>query len=471
MNFDGLRVAVFGNLTQRVIFGIFVALNGLLIIFSVPDGPYVAGADVAVSIEPARSLLEGKGFVHPDGRPFTWGTPLYPVFLSVFIGLFPWEIALIAIVFVQCALLYSIGLMTRSMTSFILPKAGTLAQILLVFNPNILITAHLLQTEILFTFLLTGALLLILSYGKAPSLSKAVIAGVLVGAATLVRPVGQFVILLLPALLVIVAAKYEWATIRRSLSAGVVSLLIAGLTVSPWVLRNYIVLGESVLTTNAGFYLAAQYRQLLHTGHGMAEFDTLAASAQLEKLYVSRIGLEFEGLGDLPRAEQSRILSSVYRSAIVAEPVAIHAKAFLESWALLYVGGGASNIRNYLGLGSSDSIVQYDREGRTGIIDAISRFLSRIDTPYTTLLILTFGFTIALRVAGLVGLFRMLRTDTRHVTHAMLVIVVLLSMSYLYLGQSRFRVPLEPFLATMAAIGFVAFREQRWNGRKKRGTV
>ncbi len=452
---DGSRAVDWRSLAQLAILVVFVLLNGLLMLYSIPDGPYAVGADVAVSLEPAQALLEGKGFVHPDGRPFTWGTPLYPIFLGIFVGLFPWKIALYAIVVTQCALLFSIGLMTRTLASFFSPKAATLAQILLVFNPNILITAHLLQTEILFTFLLTAALLAILRHGEAPSWSKAAVAGVLVGAATLVRPVGLFVMLLLPVLLLMVGSKPGWGTIRRSLCAGVVAIVFAGLTISPWLARNYVLLGAPVLTTNAGLYLAAQYRQLLHTGYGMAEVDTLAAGTQQEKLYFSRIGLDQHELGTLSRVEQSRILSSAYLGAIFAVPVAIHARALFESWVLLYIGGGASNIRNYLAIDSSDSIVQFDREGRSGFLDALSKFVSRVNSSYAAILLLTFGYAITARLAGIAGLARMLQKETVHATLAILMLMVVLSLSYLYVGQSRFRVPLEPYLAVMASVGIL----------------
>jgi hypothetical protein len=140
------------NRIQKYILISYFIVNIMLMIFSVPDAAYLMAADMAVSMEPARSLISGNGFTHTNGEPFSWGTPLYPIFLAFFLGLFPWKFALCVIIVIQCSLLYLIGLMTRNIAESFSQKAAVLAQVLLIFNPNILISAHLLQTEILFTF-------------------------------------------------------------------------------------------------------------------------------------------------------------------------------------------------------------------------------------------------------------------------------------------------------------------------------
>jgi 4-amino-4-deoxy-L-arabinose transferase-like glycosyltransferase len=463
---EGRYLDIWRNPTQRIILIAFFGLNCLLIFLSVDNGPYLAAADVSVNVEAAQGLIEGRGFAHPDGRVFVWGMPLYPAFLAVFLALLPWKVAIYAVVVAQCVLLYLIGLATRDVTSLFAPKAATVAQVLLLFNPNMLATAHLLQTEILFTYFFLAGMAAILRYGDHPKLGVAAKAGILLGLATMVRPAGQFVVLLLPILIVVVGLRNEAVRLKMSIAAGMLAATLAVVTIAPWATRNYIHFGTPFLTVNSGLYLAAQYRQLLHTGHGMAEYDTLKEGAIREQEHLSSINRSPEELRDLSLIEQSRILTSAYVKAIADQPISAHARAFTESWVQLYVGGGASNLKNYLGLDSRQSIVQFEREGRTSVFGALTAFASRVNFSYAALLIVAFTYTVLCRIAGIGGLIRMLRNEAAR-TCAVLGVMAILSLSYLYVGQSRFRVPLEPFLATMAAIGLVALRELRWNGKRR----
>ena len=46
---------------------------------------------------------------------------------------------------------------------------------------------------------------------------------------------------------------------------------------------------------------------------------------------------------------------------IIKEPISNHTKAFLSSWAYLYLSGGASNIRNYFGLLGKEHIISFQK--------------------------------------------------------------------------------------------------------------
>ena len=449
---------LWGNLTQRVVLVVFVMLNGLLMLFSVPEGPYAAGGDIGVYIQPARELLNGNGFVHPDGQPYVWGPPLFPVFLAIFLGLLPWEVALYGIVTVQCVMLYAIGLMTSRLCGHVAPKASTLAQVLVIFNPNLLITAHLLQTEILFTFLMTAGVVVVFSFRASPHWAKVVYTGLLLGLATLTRPAGQFVIYILPVLFVLLGAWTDRETWSRLLPAGVLAAVVAILTVSPWVLRNHALFGTPFLTVNAGWYLEDQYRQLLHNGYGMSGLETKAAADDRVRERLPSFNLNTESMQNLPRISQSRILSGIYLDAMLEVPVSVHARVFIESLAELYIAGGASNIRNYLGIEGKQAIVQFQGESRSSLADAARRLFSRISYGYAVLLVIAFGYTLAMRTIGIVGLVSMFRKGMSSQVLAILAVMAVLTLSYLYLGQSRFRVPLEPYLAVMSAIGISAVR-------------
>jgi len=91
-------------------------------------------------------------------------------------------------------------------------------------------------------------------------------------------------------------------------------------------------------------------------------------------------------------------------------------------------------------------------------MDSVFIFFAQVNFGYSALLIITFSYCIAMRILGIVGLFNIFGETSTQSMVAILLLIITLSMSYLYLGQSRFRVPLEPYLAVIAAIGLESLR-------------
>ncbi len=189
-------------------------------------------------------------------RPLTdkaYVPPGYPLFLAAVYKVFGYnnlapKLANVAMYLAAIGLLYRIAL-------HLMPKRWSLAATTIVaFFPGLIAFTSLVMTEMLTTFLLMLALLLVLQFDRARvAASRAAILGVIIGYATLVRPV---MIVLLPALLV-----YElWAfrrfkvVILRWSVVGFVAVLI----ILSWSARNLMVLGEFVpISTNGGvlFYV------------------------------------------------------------------------------------------------------------------------------------------------------------------------------------------------------------------------
>ena len=446
------------NRIQKYILISYFIVNIMLMIFSVPDAAYLMAADMAVSMEPARSLISGNGFTHTNGEPFTWGTPLYPIFLAFFLGLFPWKLALCVIIFMQCSLLYLIGLMTRNIAESFSQKAAVLAQVLLIFNPNILISADLLQTEILFTFFLTASTVMIFRYRDTLKWNFAMMVGVFIGLATMVRPVGQFVIILLPLIFILFLPNLSRNELIRYFLAGMLAVISALLIISPWIARNHSIFGKTFLTANTGMYLEAQYRQLLHNGKGLSDADTATLANDKLASHLLSINIKISELEKLSKIEQSQVLSSCYLEAILDEKFSTHAKAIELSMTELFISGGASNLRNYLGIEGKTHIVEFQSRSISSWMDSVFIFFAQVNFGYSALLIITFSYCIAMRILCIVGLFKIFDETSTQSMVAILLLIITLSMSYLYLGQSRFRVPLEPYLAVIAAIGLESLR-------------
>lgn len=190
------------------------------------------------------------------GHSTFWQAPLYPYFLGIIYWLFGVKILIAKLIqillgAVNCYLIFRVAdnVFTR--------RTAWLAYgISILFGPFIFFETQLLA-PVLLNLLMLLALLVLLSYSKAPSLLKLIGAGVLIGLAQIGH---GLVIAFLPALVIWLALIHR----RRGESYGVAAratlYLLLGfipviLTVTT---RNYAVDGELVLVSSnfgANFYL------------------------------------------------------------------------------------------------------------------------------------------------------------------------------------------------------------------------
>lgn len=124
--------------------------------------------------------------------------------------------------------------------------------------------------------------------------SRALAAGLVYGAAVLVRPESLFFLMAVPLLI-----RITRATWRRVVSLAAITVVTAGLVIAPWYMRNEIVVGRgSGLSTSGGlnFYLA-------HREHGYRFVEpALTPLRGLDELEMNRQGyaLGFQTIGSNP---------------------------------------------------------------------------------------------------------------------------------------------------------------------------
>ena len=71
-------------------------------------------------------------------------------------------------------------------------------------------------------------------------------------------------------------------------------------------------------------------------------------------------------------------------------------------------------------------------------------------------------FTVITRAIGIIGLFYIIK-DRKWMPYGVLFVEVILlfTAAYLYLGQSRFRVPIEPMLMLFTVFGLIYFMNRK----------
>ncbi|MBL8779161.1 MAG: glycosyltransferase family 39 protein [Acidimicrobiales bacterium] len=207
----------------------------------------------------AFNLIGGNGY-RTSGGLTAWRSPGYPVFLAFVIRAghaLPFEASIRGIVgvaqaFVGAGTVLLTGLLGRRLGR---PKAGMVAAAVLAVWPSVVLLTAMVLTETLFTFLLVAAVLVAV-WDEDPGRRRCLAAGVLLGAATLVRPAA------LPVAVVLVG----WLIVRfatpgaRRVGLRRAGTLVAGIAVvlAPWVFRNYLDLGAFVPTDLHGGYALCQ---------------------------------------------------------------------------------------------------------------------------------------------------------------------------------------------------------------------
>lgn len=202
----------------------------------------------------ARSVADGRGFTYPPGHET--GTaqqfgraPGYPLFLAA-IGVPAGEAAStpvrikIAQSLVGAVVVWLIGLIAGRAAG---GRAAIVAAFVAAFYPPLVWMCAYVLSETLFSLVALGATLVLDAAMQRARTRRAggagtVVAGVLAGAATLVRPVMLF---FLPLVLV-------WILRRRRPALAIAFLIAALAIVLPWTARNYRVYDRFVLVASEG---------------------------------------------------------------------------------------------------------------------------------------------------------------------------------------------------------------------------
>jgi len=232
-------------------------------------------------------------------------------------------------------------------------------------------------------------------------------------------------------------------------------IVIGGLVISPWYYRNYAGFDRMFLTSNSGAYLKAQFLQLKNKGSGL---DIMSADIKHKKALSNYLVSNNKSnfcLDNERHVSCDKIVANSTIIMILDEPLQSHAPALLNSWATLFFSGGASNIRNYLGLDGKSNIINFQNKSFNGF-NSIYDLIRNMPFSYFLIFSFTTLFSIITRVVGFFGLYYLfVNKKFRPYGVILTEILFIFTSAYLYLGQSRFRVPLDPILMLFTVIGIL----------------
>lgn len=200
--------------------------------YTTHDTNYMLFGDSEQYADIANNLVCGNGFsMSPETVNFYEPTtfyrlPGYPIFLSVIQTLFHGDQC--KAMALQCVLASLVPVLMFVLSLLIFPGAVRCARLVAMFSVlhvGFVMYAGILSTEALF-------LLLFLLFCIVLLQSSWVSAGVLLGLASLVRPMGHYIVILIVFYMLLIRLK------------GYLSFVLSWLvTVSPWLIRNFLLTG------------------------------------------------------------------------------------------------------------------------------------------------------------------------------------------------------------------------------------
>ncbi len=199
-------------------------------------------------IQIAKNFLSGKGLISSPDR-IAYRPPLYPLFLSGVYYLFGdgyWPIRIIQSILdaLTCIMVYFLSKRLLNV------RTGKIASCICAIYPFFIFFTGFELTETLFIFLLVITFLFLVKSFQEPLYKHFIAVGILLGLSSLCRPV---VVGFVPLALIGVAVNLHVQEKKKLFSNLGITIIFFILTLSPWIVRNFMHFREFVpFTTYSG---------------------------------------------------------------------------------------------------------------------------------------------------------------------------------------------------------------------------
>ena len=371
-------------------------------------------------------------------------TPGYPSFVALVLLLFN-NVNFIAIVQIALAAL-SVVLLYKITSLFFSKKVSILASLLLMVEPSAIYYSNLVLTDSFFVFLL---LLIIYLFIQSPKSAKHELllkfsAGLLLSFAILVRPIGQYIAVLLFFYFVV----YYFKKFSKQKLATILLFVIGVLLLSvPWSLRNKSIFDTYVLST-ASTLVLHDYTLPMH--YADEHNITIVEARQVFDAQVNKTG-------DRPYDTSLFIEPELKNASLkyLKENFVSYLKFHLIKTLPIFFTDGMRDIlyqvkANTSGMPNISSLIV------NGEFKELSEQLSKSKINVILFVIGVLSWII-INLLALIGLIRLLFHSPRKRFY----FVVLSTMLILYfsmvtgpIANSRYRLPFEPFIFILASYGF-----------------
>lgn len=193
----------------------------------------------------ATHLLEGRGFVLREGQPYGFRSPGFPFFLMLIYAVVGHSYAAVRLMnaLLGAMICLPIYFFVRRIWRW---QTGLIAGLGVAAHPLLIYFTAMIYPECLMLLLLGVVFLLTDRVTRSRRIGEVIPLGLLSGFLVYLRPSLLLLGLLIPVPLLLSHG------VKKGLLASVVLVVLIGLTILPWSVRNYVVFGEFVWMATEG---------------------------------------------------------------------------------------------------------------------------------------------------------------------------------------------------------------------------
>ncbi len=232
--------------------------------------PVVAG-DSTHYVTFATSLLERGTYEESPGVPHRGWPVGYPLLLAaakLLTGsMIPLILLQLVLTCVAIALMYRMALALVPRTFALLPP------FVYALDPMVAFVDSTLLTDGLFSALMVCMIYLLFFARRPRPLTRYALSGAILGMAILLRPIAQFLILVIP----VVVVFHAWYNRALSASHGwrvATFVVLCAVFVTPWMMRNQLVFGSFEVSNLGGYNLLTNHVRGFLAWRAFSESDT-----------------------------------------------------------------------------------------------------------------------------------------------------------------------------------------------------
>jgi 4-amino-4-deoxy-L-arabinose transferase-like glycosyltransferase len=359
------------------------------------------------------------------------------------------EWTFLPVILLQAVLHFAIGVMVYAIVAQWWPRYALIALMLTVFNPNALLVAAEPRSDTVFAFFVVAATTAVFAFARRPGWKPALACGIMLGLATNMRPLSEYLIYILPIAFPILAVlSPAKGSPLRAFAMGIVATALAFAIVLPWMLHLQRS-GEGLAMTDRDLNWQSVFDvwsglETMETGVG----DTLVTQAHYMQGRGKELAASVPGWKTLNYNEKSHILFKDLFPELSGFRPMTYAKVALHNWKWLLLSGGEGEWFKALGVHSQLDRIRAERP--LFFWGSKAWFI---------------GYSLALKLLALLGIWYLVRERRYHLLIVPINLIAYVMLAHGFAGAPRYRIPFEPAIIFLAVCGLAQLSDL-WRSRR-----